>query len=240
MSSPTIVTCLLGIYFFLAGCLQIAMHVGTAPTDPFPPFLHGLVAASWPLGVAGVLFILLDIRSQQALNAQRTRLPQPGAHHADYAEEEEESIPEAPMQPKRRYSPPKQPQPAVSYFNVEAEPATTTASAPAPAPTTQAPPPSAPAPTIFATPPPYQQQAAAPLNATVPLSGAKRGGVPASAAAGAPTAPQPPPLYSPAGATVPLDKLTATKPTPQPQQEPQQAPRQDDPKQQDGLSFFKV
>lgn len=143
--------------------MQIAYHVSTIPTEPLPPFLSGLMIASWPIGVAGVIFALLDICTTLGKgNAQRTRV----------VIDDEPEIPEAPMQFK--------PQPAaqepqgepVSYFHVDGEPI-----APAPV-QPQAPPPhqqqqAAPAmQTIFATPPPFQQggqSSPAAMNATVPL-----------------------------------------------------------------------
>lgn len=167
MSSPSIVTCLLGIYFFLAGCLQIALHVSTVPKDPFAPFLNGLMVASWPLAVAGIIFILVDIRMQISTAAHRkTTFLSPD-------DEEEYRIPEAPVQRKQRMDTQPQQQPeAGSYFHIaptpepqQVQPATT----PAPAPVPQQ---QEPRPNFFPTPPPFQQTQSpvcAPAEATVPL-----------------------------------------------------------------------
>lgn len=170
MSSPSIVTCLLGIYFFLTGCLQIAMHISTTPTDPFAPFLYGLAVASWPLGVAGVLFILLDIRSQQAINAHRSRLPMPGMHGADDAADIPTPHPVggggAPG-----VTPQVQPE-VVSYFGMGEAPQMQPQ--PAPQPPVQPPhaTPPAPQPSIFAVPPPFAAQppSSEDDDSTIPLS----------------------------------------------------------------------
>lgn len=230
MSSPTIVTCLLGIYFFLAGCLQIALHVSTVPTDPFPPFLSGLLVASWPLGVAGVIFILLDIKNQLSINYYRTPAPR---------EIDEPEIPEEPVHHQKhtgrdaaQHSTPEQER--VSYFNVDL-PATEVPQPPAPAVPAAQPPQQAQSSSIFATPPPFQQQKqqpppAATLQTTSPIGVP---GYPSPAAAVATPAPKPPPAYSPAGVTVPLEGAGTAAPNTAPKPQNTTKPQED-------LSFFKI
>ena len=218
MSSPAIVSCLLGIYFFMAGCLQIALHVSTVPTDPFGPFLQGLLIASWPLGVAGLIFILLDIR-QQLLQPLRTYRPGSSAGADD-----EPEIPEAPVQPRQTtHKAPARQAPAeqVTYFRTELpqqEAASNNSSS------------------IFVTPPPFRQQAAHTHDTASP--GTTTYPVAAAAAAVATPPPQPPPLYSPTGDTVPIihasDKKHAENVPPPPKQQGKPA------QPQGGLNFFKV
>lgn len=155
------------------GCLQIALHVSTTPTEPLPEFLHGLLAASWPLAVAAVLFVLLDVRMHQN-SAIRV------------VENDEPEIPEAPIRAKSHPAEP------VSYFNVEPAPVQVPSS-PAPSPAPEAFVQSGS--TLFATPPPFRQvpsgQSAA-ASATVPLqrvAPAARGNEPAPAQSQAPMPP---------------------------------------------------
>lgn len=264
MKIPSIIATLLGIYFFVAGCLQVAHYVTAVPKEPFAAFLPGLLVASWPLAVAAVLFLLHELSAQMAVSAQRSMFPTPRA-----AAEEEDRIPEAPVQAKRPAATEPQAeqqkkQQHVSYFNVEPEPPAAQQPAPAPAASAPAAPHS-----FFATPPPFQQQQqTSPVNATVPLSSSSKypntAASAAAAAAAAPSAPQPPPVFSPAGATVPLEKLNTagagsahrqqgfapvgiTVPLDKaagdsaPPQAPQQAPKQQEPaRQQSELSFFKI
>lgn len=168
MSSPTIVSCLLGIYFLLAGCLQIALFVSSTPRDPFAPFLSGLTAASWPLAVAAVIFILLDIRMQRAIEAQRKR----SSSYAD--EDDEELVPEAPAR-SRAHRTVEAPQAnSVSYFNLEPAaqeqppaPQPTLPPAPQPAPQSAPPQHGHSQPAFFATPPPFTPQASAAVSPSI-------------------------------------------------------------------------
>lgn len=103
MNAPSIVACVVALFFFLSGCLQMAMHIGQTPTDPLEPFMSGLMTAAWPLGVAAIIFALLDIRTAQSRPRQMTL--------------EDDEIPEAPV---RRVVPPAPPreEPAPTYFNM--------------------------------------------------------------------------------------------------------------------------
>lgn len=65
MTLPTLVACLLAVLFFMSGCLQIAIYVGTTSAAPFTAYLPGLLISAWPLAVAAVLFVLVDIRIHQ-------------------------------------------------------------------------------------------------------------------------------------------------------------------------------
>lgn len=215
MKLPSFVAYLLGIYFFLAGCVQVFCYVSAAPANPMSVFLHGLFVASWPFGVAAVIFALLEIRLNQGgglrLNLKRD------------AEDDEPEIPEAPVQ-ARGAMPIVGEQ--VSYFNIEQAPAMVPmqpAAAPVQpqmAPTTVAAP-ATPSPSsqLFATPPPFQQVSPsqqASMSATVPLD--RLGAAPKT----------PPP-----GQPIPAQAAAA-----QPQQ--QTPPTPPGAKNQDGLSFFKV
>lgn len=73
MSALPLVASLLGIIFFIGGCLQIAMYVGAVPMEPFSVFFPGLVSISWPLAVAAVIFALVDIRLNLISLAQTRR-----------------------------------------------------------------------------------------------------------------------------------------------------------------------
>lgn len=79
MSELTICTCIMAILFFMAGCLQIGIYVGTVEMTTMPAYLPGLLISAWPLAVAGVIFALLDVRLQIAA-AGASAQPAPDHH----------------------------------------------------------------------------------------------------------------------------------------------------------------
>lgn len=132
MTLPSFIAGILSTLFFMAGCLQLGIYIGTTPSTPFELFLPGALTASWPLAVAALLFVLLDIRTHQ---------PDPQADAA---------TPAPPPALLRRPAAPADPAPAApeqpTYFAATPAPAPATpAPAPAPATTPQATPPPAPA-----------------------------------------------------------------------------------------------
>lgn len=114
MTLPTLVACLLAVLFFMAGCLQIAIYVGTAQPIPFEAYLPGLLQASWPLAVAAVLFVLVDMRVHMAESKngdpeipEVPRPPRRAAEHTAYfpvynrESEAKHPVPPAPEDAKR-------------------------------------------------------------------------------------------------------------------------------------------
>lgn len=136
MSVMTVTAGLVAILFFMAACLQIGLYIGSTPLDSLPAYLPGLMINAWPLAVAAVIFVLLDIRLNMGIGPKKT-----------VADEDE--IPEAPVH--RPVAPPKPRN--ISYFSVQPqEQAQPAAAAPAqPAMTT---------PPIYAAASPYASQPA--------------------------------------------------------------------------------
>lgn len=83
MTLPTLVACLIAVMFFISGCLQIAIYVGTQTTTPFISYLPGLLGSAWPLAVAAVIFVLVDIRIHQTENVGKNThdIPSPPVPH---------------------------------------------------------------------------------------------------------------------------------------------------------------
>lgn len=84
MTLPTLVACLLAVLFFMSGCFQVAIYVGTTQPTPFTAYFPGLLTAAWPLAVAAVVFVLVDMRI-----------------HMSEMKKAEPEIPEVPMPPRR-------------------------------------------------------------------------------------------------------------------------------------------
>lgn len=143
MAFPILVTCLITLFFFIGGCVQIGIYIAQVPTEPFQPFFAGLVITSWPLAVASALIILLDIRMNQT-GSRNTEAGEP-----DFPEE---------RTPRRvrTAQPAAEANKSFSYFGADAStvPLSTSSSGmsptPQPAQQVEASP--------FATPPPFQQQ----------------------------------------------------------------------------------
>lgn len=109
---PIIAALLVSLFFFMAGCLNMGIYIAQTPRDPFEPFLAGLLLQAWPLGVAAVLFMLVDIRLHQNLTAGVVE-----------TQENRNEIPESPMVHRAASAGrAEKPQEEVSYFNLNGEP----------------------------------------------------------------------------------------------------------------------
>lgn len=149
-----ITACLVGILFFITACLQIGLYVGSVPMETLSSYLPGLVMAGWPLAVAAIIFVLIDIR----LNMEKKS--------PTFVMDEEE-IREAPA--RRPAAAPKQSS-AYSYYAAAAPGAATppaaSPAAPPAVPQTQQ------LSSLFVSPPPFQQ-AIAPTVSTSPSAAAQ-------------------------------------------------------------------
>lgn len=103
MSAPFLVACISAMLFFMGGCLQIALSVARMESYDVAVMTPEVLKAAWPLAVAAVLFILLDIRM--------------GVDKAAVRRVDDLGVPEAPLPVRSRVAP-QQENVKVSYFSV--------------------------------------------------------------------------------------------------------------------------
>lgn len=149
----------------MAGCLQVALYVGSIGEQTFAMYWPGLVASAWPVGVAALLFILLDIRlnmPEEIEDETYDSIPEAPSHRkARVVEGSEEGLHMAP-EDESRIMPPSTPPPTDMKATMKmAQPptalvemqATMKMAQPAPAPVSPPAPPAPPAPPTPPTPP---------------------------------------------------------------------------------------
>ena len=106
---PIIIALLVSLFFFMGGCLNLGIYIAQTPREPMEPFIGGLLVGAWPLAVAAVLFMLIDIRLHQNLTAVATETSK------------EPELAESPMERRSRVTGGK-PHREESYFNLNGAP----------------------------------------------------------------------------------------------------------------------
>ena len=56
-----IVAVVVALFFFLAGCVKMGIFISRCPDTDIPALVDQLLLQAWPLGVAALLFVLIDI-----------------------------------------------------------------------------------------------------------------------------------------------------------------------------------
>ena len=87
----------------------MGIYIAQTPREPMEPFIGGLLVGVWPLAVAAVLFMLIDIRLHQNLTAVATETSK------------EPELAESPMERRSRVTGGK-PHREESYFNLNGAP----------------------------------------------------------------------------------------------------------------------
>lgn len=57
-----IVSIVIAMLFFFGGCLQLGAYIARNSVGDIPAYVNGLMLCSWPLAVAAVLFMLIELR----------------------------------------------------------------------------------------------------------------------------------------------------------------------------------
>ncbi len=106
---PIIIALLVSLFLLMGGCLNLGIYIAQTPREPMEPFIGGLLVEVWPLAVAAVIFMLIDIRLHQNLTAVAT----------DTSKEPE--LAESPMERRSRVTE-GTPHRQGSYFNLNGMP----------------------------------------------------------------------------------------------------------------------
>ncbi len=128
---------IIALFFFFGGCIQLGTYIAQTTVQDVSVYIGGLMSSAWPLAVAAILFILIELR----LHGIRTT----------DSEYEVNAIPEKPTSQHVE-----QPAGDVSYFRIN-DTGVPASEQQAPHPSWTPFPQSPPAQTPFATPPPFEQ-----------------------------------------------------------------------------------
>ena len=64
---PTVLAVIIALFFFFAGCFKLGSFIARTSVGDLPEYLDSLMLQAWPLAIAAVLFVLIDIRLQRSV-----------------------------------------------------------------------------------------------------------------------------------------------------------------------------
>ena len=62
----TVLDVIIALFFFLCGCVKLGSFIARTSMGEIPEYLDSLMLQAWPLAIAAVLFVLIDIRLQRS------------------------------------------------------------------------------------------------------------------------------------------------------------------------------
>ncbi len=155
-SMATVLAVIIALFFFLCGCVKLGSFIARTSMGEIPEYLDSLMLQAWPLAIAAILFVLIDIRLQRSA--------------VGVASDDETDIPESSFANKSVISTNSTTNTQLnkdsSYFHIDGNelPPSRPAEADVPSPKPEKSQASSP----FATPPPFEKKASTPPPAPKP------------------------------------------------------------------------
>lgn len=152
----TVLAVIIALFFFLCGCVKLGSFIARTSMGEIPEYLDSLMLQAWPLAIAAILFVLIDIRLQRSA--------------VGVASDDETDIPESSFANKSVISTNSTTNTQLnkdsSYFHIDGNelPPSRPAEADVPSPKPEKSQASSP----FATPPPFEKKASTPPPAPKP------------------------------------------------------------------------